>query len=126
MVRCHDYRGTVPVSELQHVFSLMYVEDRHVVAEALATTCAVNTNLKRVSMSRLPPLPVMKSLTNRKAPLDELVVKKRRYWVSFMILHPFSVHMTPGCCSKCSVLQTHMTPGWCSSNPHDPWLVFQV
>jgi hypothetical protein len=29
-------------------------------------------------MARLPPLPVMKSLTNRKAPLDELVVKKRR------------------------------------------------
>ena len=102
MVRCHDCSGTVSVSELHYIFSLMYVEDRHVVAEALATTCTANTNFKRVSMSRLPPLPVMKSLTNRKAPLDELVVKKRRYRVSFMILHPFSVHMTPGWCSKCS------------------------
>ena len=90
MVHCHDYSGTVSVSELQHVFSLMYIEGRRAVAEALATTCAVNTNLKRVTMTGLPPLTVMKSLTNRKAPLDELVIKKRFSLVSFMILHPLS------------------------------------
>jgi hypothetical protein len=61
------------------------MEGRHDVAETLATACAVNTVLKQVSMTDLPLLPVIKSLTNRKTPLDELRIERR---VSFMILHP--------------------------------------
>ena len=72
--------------------SLMYIEGHRDVAEALATTCAGNTNLKQLSMARLPTLPVMKSLFSRKAPLDELVMMCPL--VSFMILS--CIHMTPG------------------------------
>ena len=81
------------LSQSYTMSSLMYIEGRRVVAEALATTCAVNTNLKQVGMTNLHPLPVLKSLTNRRAPLDELVVKKKEFgdpWISFMILHPLS------------------------------------
>ena len=45
-----------------------------VVAEALATTCVANTNLRSVMMMFIPPLPVMKSLTTRQVPLEELVI----------------------------------------------------
>ena len=45
----------------------------HDVAEALAK-CVVNTKLRRVEMEHLPPLPVMKALTTRDVPLEELVI----------------------------------------------------
>ena len=45
----------------------------HDVAEALAK-CVVNTKLRRVVMVGLPPLPVMKALTTRKVPLEELMI----------------------------------------------------
>jgi hypothetical protein len=62
------------------------MEGRHDVAETLATACAVNTVLKQVSMTDLPLLPVIKSLTNRKTPLNEMVIKR----VSFIILYHVS------------------------------------
>ena len=43
------------------------------VAEALAK-CVVYTELRRVEMVFLPPLPVLKSLTTREVPLEELVI----------------------------------------------------
>ena len=45
----------------------------HDVAEALAK-CVVNSKLRRVAMWSLPPLPVMKGLTTREVPLEELVI----------------------------------------------------
>ena len=45
----------------------------HDVAEALAK-CVVNTKLRRVKIQSLPPLPVMKGLTTREVPLEELVI----------------------------------------------------
>ena len=44
------------------------------VAEVLATTCVANTNLTRVKMVDIEPLPVMKSLTTRQVPLEELEI----------------------------------------------------
>ena len=44
------------------------------VAEALATTCVVNTKLRRVKLEYIPPLPVMKLLATRQVPLEELVI----------------------------------------------------
>ena len=46
----------------------------HDVAEALAK-CVVNTKLRRVVMLFLPPLPVMRALTTREVPLEELVIQ---------------------------------------------------
>jgi hypothetical protein len=51
----------------------------HDVAEALAK-CAVNTKLRRVVMEGLPPLPVMKGLTTREAPLEELIIISSPWW----------------------------------------------
>ena len=45
----------------------------HDVAEALAK-CVVNRKLRRVEMRFLPLLPVMKGLTTRDVPLEELVI----------------------------------------------------
>ena len=45
----------------------------HDVAKALAK-CVVNPKLRRVVMWSLPPLPVMKGLTTREVPLEELVI----------------------------------------------------
>ena len=50
-----------------------YVRE-HDVAEALAK-CVVYTKLRRVEMKFLPPLTVMKGLTTREVPLEELVIK---------------------------------------------------
>ena len=77
---------TLCLSQSCNLSSLMYNEGRHDVAETLATACAVNTVLKQVSMTDLPLLPVMKSLTNRKTPLNEMVIKR----VSFIILYHVS------------------------------------
>ena len=44
------------------------------VAEALATTCVVNTKLRKVSILYISPLPAMKSLAMREVPLEELVI----------------------------------------------------
>ena len=44
------------------------------VAEALATTCVVNTKLRRVKIQSISPLPVMKSLATRQVPLQELEI----------------------------------------------------
>jgi hypothetical protein len=46
----------------------------HDVAEALAK-CVVNPVLRRVEMWFLPPLPVIKALTRREVPLEELVIQ---------------------------------------------------
>ena len=54
-------------------------DEKHDVAEALAK-CVVNTKLRRVEMEDPPPLPVMKALTTREVPLEELVMKVP-YWV---------------------------------------------
>ena len=43
------------------------------VAEALAT-CVVSPKLRRVAMGHLPLLPVMKAITTREVPLEELVI----------------------------------------------------
>ena len=43
------------------------------VAEALAT-CVVSLKLRRVVMWYLPPLPVIKALTTREVPLEELEI----------------------------------------------------
>ena len=42
------------------------------VAEALATTCAVNTKLRRVELKNIPPIHVMALLATRQVPLEEL------------------------------------------------------
>ena len=42
------------------------------VAEALATSCVANTKLRTCIMCYISPLPVMKSLTTRLVPLEEL------------------------------------------------------
>ena len=44
------------------------------VAEALATTCDVNTKLRRVQLGNISPLPVMESLAARQVPLEELKI----------------------------------------------------
>ena len=44
------------------------------VAEAVATTCVVNTKLRRVAIWRISPLPVMKSLASRQVLLEELEI----------------------------------------------------
>ena len=51
----------------------------HYVAEALAK-CVVSIQLRRVEMWSLPPLPLMKGLTTREVPLEELVIMFP-YWV---------------------------------------------
>ena len=48
-------------------------DGRHDIAEALAK-CVVYTKLRRVEMQSLPPLPVIKALTTREVPLEELVI----------------------------------------------------
>ena len=49
-------------------------DDDDDVAEALATTCVVNTKLRRVKIQSISPLPVMKSLATRQVPLEQLVI----------------------------------------------------
>ena len=44
------------------------------VAETLATTCDVNTKLRRVQLEYISPLPVMESLAARQVPLEELEI----------------------------------------------------
>ena len=51
------------------------------VAEALATTCAVNVKLRRVRMRDISPLPLMRSLATRKVPLEELQITFPFVWV---------------------------------------------
>ena len=62
-------------------FSLVGHRDSgvHDVAEALAK-CVVNPKLRRVEIWFLPTLPVMKGLTTREVPLEELVIQYPR-WV---------------------------------------------
>ena len=56
------------------MFTSSLVGGEHDVAEALAK-CAVNPKLRRVEMVFLPALSVMKGLTTREVPLEELVIK---------------------------------------------------
>ena len=59
---------------LVHCIGLGGDDDDDDVAEALATTCAVNTKLRRVKFGYIPPIHVMKSLGTRQVPLEELVI----------------------------------------------------
>ena len=58
------------------MFTLVHCigRDDYDVAEALATTCVVNTKLSRVELDYISPLPVMKSLGTRQVPLEELEI----------------------------------------------------
>ena len=63
-------------SDMQHFYTLVHCigPDDDDVAEALATTCVVNTKLRRVEIGYISPLPVMKSLATRQLPLEELEI----------------------------------------------------
>ena len=57
------------------MFTLVHcIGDDDDVAESLATTCVVNTKLRRVAMINVSPLPVMKTLATRQVPLEELEI----------------------------------------------------
>ena len=60
------------------MFTLVYCigpdDDDDDVAEALATTCVVNTKLRRVVINFASPLPVLKLLATRQVPLEELEI----------------------------------------------------
>ena len=49
-------------------------DDDEDVAKALATICVANTKLGRVKIAIVSPLPVMKSLSTREVPLEELQI----------------------------------------------------
>ena len=64
-------------SQCDSMFTLVHCigldDDDDDVAEALATTCAVNTKLRTVNLI-IPPLPVMKLLGTRQVPLEEFEI----------------------------------------------------
>ena len=67
----HDNCYSFMVFHLELITSAWNDED---VAKALATICVANTKLRRVRMAFVSPLPVMKSLSTREVPLEELQI----------------------------------------------------
>ena len=63
-------------SQWDSMFTLLHCiglgDDDDDVAEALVTTCAVNTKLRRVALKTIPPIHVMALLATRQVPLEEL------------------------------------------------------
>ena len=86
----HDYVFPTPycVGSVRHVGPIRSVSRDDIkcgVAEALATTCAVNVKLQRVRMRDISPLPLMRSLATRKVPLEELQITFPFVWVSMYV-----------------------------------------